>query len=216
MADGYSILVDTSKCTACRGCQIACKQWNGLPATQTKNEGTYENPRDLSGDTWKVVRFHEGTNGDGKAYWNFFSEQCRHCLVPGCMAAVEEDEIVQDEKTGAVVFTSKTKKLDYKAAREGCPYDIPRKDEKTGELEKCTMCIDRLQNGMIPACVKACPTGAMQFGPRDKILEMCAARVKELQKTYPKAQAINPEEVRVIYIITGAPDQYWKFAAGRP
>jgi formate dehydrogenase iron-sulfur subunit len=215
MADGYSILVDTSKCTACRGCQIACKQWNGLPATKTENQGTYENPRDLSADTWKIVRFHEGTNGNGKAYWNFFSEQCRHCLLPGCMAVVEADEIVQDEKTGAVVFTAKTKDLDYQATREGCPFDIPRKDEQSGELEKCTFCIDRQKNGMIPACVKACPTGAMQFGPRDKILAMCRQRVEKLKTSYPKALAIKPDEVRVIYIVTGDPKDYWKFAAGR-
>ena len=57
MSNGYSILVDTSKCTACRGCQIACKQWNQLPATQTTNWGSYQNPKDLSADTWKLVRF---------------------------------------------------------------------------------------------------------------------------------------------------------------
>ena len=77
MAEGKSILVDTSLCTACRGCQIACKQWNGLKATKTKQTGSYENPKDLSGNTWKIVRFAEGKKADGKPYWNFFTEQCR-------------------------------------------------------------------------------------------------------------------------------------------
>lgn len=212
---GFSILVDTSVCTACRGCQIACKQWNRLPGTQTVNDGSHENPRDLSADTWKIVRFHEGSNGDGKPYWHFFTEQCRHCLTPGCMAVVEEDEIIQDEKTGAVIFTPKTKNLDFEATREGCPYDIPRKNEKTGVLEKCTLCFDRISDGMIPACVKSCPTGAMQFGKREKILDMCAKRVAELKKTRPEAMAINPDDVRVIYIVTAKPKTYWKFAAGR-
>ena len=67
MPEGYSILVDTSKCTACRGCQIACKQWNQLPATATKNWGSYQNPQDLSADTWKLVRFADGVNGNGKS-----------------------------------------------------------------------------------------------------------------------------------------------------
>lgn len=212
---GFSILVDTSVCTACRGCQIACKQWNRLPGTQTSNDGSHENPRDLSADTWKIVRFHEGSNGDGKPYWHFFTEQCRHCLTPGCMAVVEEDEIVQNEKTGAVIFTPKTKDLDFQATREGCPYDIPRKNEKTGVLEKCTLCFDRISDGMIPACVKSCPTGAMRFGKREKILEMCKNRVAELKKTRPEAMAINPDDVRVIYIVTADPKTYWKFAAGR-
>ncbi|MEI6133487.1 MAG: 4Fe-4S dicluster domain-containing protein [Desulfomonile sp.] len=215
MSEGYSILVDTSKCTACRGCQIACKQWNGLPGTQTKNEGTYENPVDLSADTWKILRYSEGTVPSGAPFWYFFSEQCRHCLSPGCMAESEKGEIVQDEKTGAVLFTLKTKSLNYDATREGCPYDIPRQNPKTKELFKCTMCFDRITNNMIPACVKSCPTGAMVFGERPEILDAAKARVQELSKKYPNAKAINPDEVRVIYIVTDDPKKYWKFAAGK-
>jgi formate dehydrogenase iron-sulfur subunit len=77
------------------------------------------------------------------------------------------------------------------------------------------MCFDRITNNMIPACVKSCPTGAMVFGERPKILEQVKARVEELSKKYPKAQAINPDEVRVIYIVTDDPKKYWKFAAGK-
>ena len=215
MSDGYSILVDTSKCTACRGCQIACKQWNGLPGTKTRNEGTHQNPMDLSYETFKIVRFAEGTQPDGKLYWNFFSEQCRHCLNPGCMAEAEKGEIIQDEKTGAVLFTPLTKNLDFETAREGCPYDIPRQNPKTKEMFKCTMCFDRITNNMIPACVKSCPTGAMIFDERDKILASAKARVDVLKKTFPKAQAINADDVRVIYIVTDDPKKYWEFAAGR-
>ncbi len=215
MSDGYSILVDTSKCTACRGCQIACKQWNGLPGTKTRNEGTHQNPMDLSYETYKIVRFAEGTLPDGKLYWNFFSEQCRHCLNPGCMAEAEKGEIVQDEKTGAVLFTPLTKNLNFETAREGCPYDIPRQNPKTKEMFKCTMCFDRITNNMIPACVKSCPTGAMIFDERDKILATAKSRVDVLKKSYPKAQAINADDVRVIYIVTDDPKKYWEFAAGR-
>ncbi len=215
MASGYSILVDTSKCTACRGCQIACKQWNQLPGVETKNVGSYENPQDLSVATYKIVRYTEGRNGNGKTYWNFFSEQCRHCLSPGCMAVAEKEEIIQDEKTGAVIFTAKTKDLDFKATLEGCPYNIPRQDPKTKVMAKCTMCFDRISNGMIPACVKSCPTGAMTFGERERLLQACKKRVEELKTSFPKAQAINPEDVRVIYIVTDDPRNYWKFAAGK-
>jgi formate dehydrogenase iron-sulfur subunit len=215
MAEGYSILVDTSKCTACRGCQIACKQWNQLPGTQTKNVGTHQNPPDFSFETYKVVRFEEGKNGDGKAYWYFFTDQCRHCLSPGCMAAAEKNEIVQDEKTGAVLYTPKTKDLDFTATREGCPYDIPRQDPKTKVLSKCTMCFDRITNDMVPACVKSCPTGAMVFGERDKILDMAKKRVEELKKGFPKAQALNADDVRVIYLVTDDPKKYYKLAAGK-
>lgn len=212
---GFSILVDTSKCTACRGCQVACKQWNGLPGTKTKNLGSHQNPQDVSFETYKVVRFSEGKNGNGKPYWYFFTEQCRHCMSPGCMAVAENDEIVQDEKTGAVIYTPKTKDLDFKATLEGCPYNIPRQNPKTKVLVKCTMCFDRITNKMIPACVKSCPTGAMTFGERDKILAACKKRVEELKKTFPKAQAINPDDVRVIYIVTDEPAKYFKYAAAK-
>ncbi|MFH1113821.1 MAG: 4Fe-4S dicluster domain-containing protein [Pseudomonadota bacterium] len=215
MSEGYSILVDTSKCTACRGCQIACKQWNQLPAEMTKNRGTYQNPQDLSADTWKLVRFADGKNGDGKPYWLFFSDQCRHCLNPGCMGEAEKGEIVQDDKTGAVIFTPKTKDLNFKAALEGCPFNIPRQDPKTKVFRKCTMCIDRLNNKQIPACVKSCPTGAMVFGERGKILEEVKERVERLKKTYPKAQALNPDDVRVIFIVKEDPKKYYQFAAGK-
>jgi formate dehydrogenase iron-sulfur subunit len=212
---GYSILVDTSKCTACRGCQVACKQWNQLPGTQTKNVGSHQNPQDLSYETYKLVRFAEGKNGENKPYWYFFSEQCRHCLSPGCMGSAEEDQIIQDEKTGAVIFTPKTKDLEYKTVLEDCPYGIPRQDPKSKELAKCTMCNDRLGAGMIPACVKSCPTGAMIFGERDKILDECKSRVAELKKTFPKAAALNADDVRVIYIVKDDPKKYWKLAAGK-
>jgi len=215
MSQGYSILIDTSKCTACRGCQIACKQWNQLPATQTRNWGSYQNPEDLSADTWKLVRFADGLHSDGKVYWHFFSDQCRHCLSPGCMAAAEKDEIVQDEKTGAVLFTPKTKDLDFESTLEGCPYDIPRQDPKTKVLHKCAMCFDRISNNQIPACVKSCPTGSIVFGDRDKIIELAKKRVADLAKSYPKAAALNADDVRVIFIVKDDPQKYYKYAAGK-
>jgi formate dehydrogenase iron-sulfur subunit len=194
---------------------VACKEWNQLKGTETKNTGSHENPRDLSENTWKIVRFNEGKTGNGGgAYWHFFTEQCRHCLTPGCMSVVEKDEIVQDEKTGAVIFTKKTKDLAFEPTREGCPYDIPRRDPESKQMFKCTMCIDRITSGMIPACVKACPTGAMQFGTREKILKMAQAAVKELKKSFPKANAVHPDDVRVIYVLKDDPKTYWKMAAG--
>ena len=215
MSNGYSIMVDTSKCTACRGCQIACKQWNQLPATATKNWGSYQNPQDLSADTWKLVRFSDGSNHEGKPYWLFFSDQCRQCLAPGCMAASENGEIKQDEKTGAVLFTPKTKDLDFKATLEGCPFNIPRQDPKTKQLFKCTMCFDRITNNEIPSCVKSCPTEAMVFGERDKIVAMAKKRADELKKSYPKAAALNADDVRVIFVVKDDPKKYYRFSEGR-
>lgn len=215
MATGKSLLVDTSKCTACRGCQVACKQWNELPGTKTKQVGTYQNPQDTSAQTWKLVRFSEGIKENGKPFWYFFSEQCRHCVEPPCVDAIAgyvEGGATQDEKTGAVIFQPKSKDAPFEEVRTACPYNIPRQDEKSKVLFKCTMCFDRITNDRVPACVLSCPTGTMVFGERDQILEMAKKRVEELKKTYPKAKALNAEEVRVIYIVTDDPKKYHEYA----
>jgi formate dehydrogenase iron-sulfur subunit len=214
MSDGKSILVDTTRCTACRGCQVACKQWNGLPGTKTKQVGTYQNPQELSAATWKLVRFSEGRQEDGKPYWYFFSEQCRHCVDPPCLEkAGEPTAIYQDKATGAVIYTKVTKKLDTDAIVESCPYNVPRKGPD-GALNKCTMCFDRQQANMIPACVQSCPTGAMLFGERSAILSEAKARVAALKTVYPKAQAIDADSVRVVFIVADEPHKYYEYAAG--
>jgi formate dehydrogenase iron-sulfur subunit len=214
MSQGKSIMVDTSRCTACRGCQVACKQWHGLPGTKTRQTGTYQNPPDFSAETYKVVRFSEGRRANGKPYWYFFSDMCRHCLEPGCKMGNKKGEIVQDARTGAVLYGPATKNLDFEEVLGYCPYHIPRQSAQSGALAKCDMCIDRLRGNMIPACVQACPTGAMQFGERGDILQKVSERVRELQKDYPQAMAINPDDVRVIFIVTDDPQKYHKYAAG--
>ena len=213
MAKGKSILVDTSKCTACRGCQVACKQWKGLPGTKTKQTGTYQNPPDLSAQTLKLVRFSEGLKESGKPYWYFFSEQCRHCVEPPCVDAIGDPAAAsKDEAIGAVLFHEKSKEAPFEEVRTACPYNIPRQDEKTKVLVKCNLCIDRITNNRLPSCVLSCPTGAMVFGERDAILDQAKKRVEFLKQTYPKAMALNPEDVRVIYIVTDDPTKYHEFA----
>ena len=208
MSEGKSILVDTSRCTACRGCQVACKQWNQLPGTKTKQTGTYQNPPDFGYETYKVVRFAEGQHENGKPYWYFFSDMCRHCMQPPCQVASNNNEIVINEATGAVIYTPATANMDFEMAKDMCPYDVPRQNPQTKVVVKCTMCLDRVLTGMKPACVLSCPTGALEFGDRKEILEKVEKRVAELKKHYPKAKALDADEVRVIFIVTDDPKKY--------
>lgn len=215
-----AFLIDTSRCTACRGCQLACKEWNELEPNKTYQYGwgSHQNPEDLNPNNYKLVRFSEHKDDAGVVRWNFFPDQCRHCLMPPCRDVANmyvEDAIIQDEKTGAVLFTEKTAKLSKEEAqevREACPYNIPRRNEASGALTKCTMCIERLQAGMLPACVKVCPTGTMNFGEREEMLALAEKRLQIAKQTYPKAMLADAESVSVIYLLTDDPENYWEYS----
>jgi formate dehydrogenase iron-sulfur subunit len=208
-----AFLVDTTRCTACRGCQVACKEWKNLPPNPTKQTGTHQNPPDLNPYNHKLVRFSEHLL-DGKVVWNFFPDQCRHCLIPPCEhAATVKGAVVQDEATGAVIYTELTVKDDFKAIREACPYDIPRQDPTTKRIVKCDMCIDRVKANMLPMCVKSCAMGAMNFGERADMLKLAEARLKDVQKEFSKAKLLNADDVAVIFLVAHDPTLYHKFAA---
>ncbi len=201
-----SFLIDTTVCTACKGCQVACKQWHDLPAEKTVNHGSYQNPADLSFDTYKLVRMREEVIDD-KLRWLFFPDQCRHCLEPPCEATAGDPAAIFIEETGAVIYTANTRRLDPVEIRESCPYDIPRANEG-GVLAKCDMCNDRVENGLEPACVKVCPTGAMNFGEREEIIELAAQRLALAKKKFPQARLLDPEDVRVIFLVGFDPQHY--------
>ena len=206
-----SFFIDTTLCTACRACQVACKQWHDLPAEETKNRGTYENPADLSFDTYKLVRMREEVIG-GKLQWLFFPEQCRHCDEAPCLdTAGDETAVYKDAATGAIIFTANTKGLNVDEIIESCPYNIPRKGPD-GTLAKCDMCLDRVHNGLLPACVKTCPTGAMNFGERSEMVALAKSRLSTVKKANPKAALLDPDDVNVIYLVTEKPSLYHEFA----
>ncbi|MFO7984803.1 MAG: 4Fe-4S dicluster domain-containing protein [Desulfatiglandaceae bacterium] len=212
---GKAFFIDTTVCTGCRGCQIACKQWNQLPATQTENWGSMQNPKDLSFYTYKLVRFEEHMGSDNKPVWYFFPDQCRHCVIPPCQEAAEYDApggIVIDNLTGAVLYTDKLKKADAEEIQESCPFNIPRAQKGTGYIAKCTMCVERVHNGLLPACVKTCPTGAMNFGDREDMASLAKARFKEVESKFPNATLSGIDDLRVFYLLADKPDKYYMFA----
>ena len=137
-----AFLIDTTRCTACRGCQVACKEWHGLPANSTKQRGSHQNPPDLNPYNLKIVRFREHLDENGNVVWNFFPDQCRHCLTPICKDVADmavPGAIVRDPNTGIVLFTQKTEQLspeDVKAVTDACPYNIPRYNEETKRVTK--------------------------------------------------------------------------------
>ena len=203
-----AFLIDTSKCIACKACQVACKQWNELPAERTKNVGSHQNPQDLSAVTWTLVRMKEvETRRAVSLQWLFFKDQCRHCVEPPCeMSASVPGSIYKDKDTGAVIYTEKTKYENFEDIM--CPYNIPRQDPNTGRLFKCTMCIDRVKNGLLPACVKACPTGALQFGDREEMIALGQQRLKEVKSVHKNAELVDVEEVNAFYLLIEEQELY--------
>lgn len=204
-----AMLIDTSKCTACRGCQVACKQWNQLPAEKTTNEGTYENPPSLSPKTWTKVSFKEISQGE-KLEWLFAKTQCMHCTDATCVKVCPTGA-AQKTDQGAVIIDQE-KCSGCRFCVQNCPFEIPKYDETTNTVKKCRFCYDRVSNGLYPACAKTCPPGAIQFGPRDQIISTGKERVSTLiSKGYKNANFYGDTQLDglgVMYVLTEKPTLY--------
>jgi len=202
----HACLVDTTRCIGCRSCQVACKQWNELPAetTQTADAGaTYENPPALSSKTRTRVTFHELCDANGDLdRCVFVKQQCMQCLEPSCAAACPVAALKKDEITGAVVYDAH-RCMGCRYCMMACPFDVPKLewDRLAPHISKCTFCFERqaetpvasaavngqtlspestrrLQKGQRkPACAAVCPTGAIQFGDRDELLQEARQRI---------------------------------------
>lgn len=210
---GKAILYDSTKCTACRGCQSACKQWNGLEAETTTNRGTYENPPDLSPDTWVKIKFdeQEDSNVPGGLSWVFTRQSCMHCSEAACVKVCPSGALYHHHL--GFVDLNKDKCTGCGYCIEACPFSVPRAkgSDVTGlrKVDKCILCGDRVVNGYEPACVKTCPTGALQFGERDKLLSAGYQRVQEIRSMYPQARLYGANELgglSVMYVLPYSPE----------
>jgi len=194
-----AFLIDTSRCIACRSCQVACKQWNKLEADKTVNQGSFENPRDLTSNLYNRIRFIEKTDGGGMK-WLFMNERCVHCGDAGCLKVCPSPGALYRTKEGFVAF-NKEKCISCKYCVSACPFNVPRygSDDK---VSKCHLCFDRIGAGMAPACAKACPTQTLQYGPRGAIL----ARAKASKKpVYGEADLLG---LGVLYLLDDKPEAY--------
>lgn len=211
---GKMMLIDTSRCMACRGCQVACKDWHQLPAEETTFVGTYENPPDLSGVTLSRVRFSEV---DGPVFmWLFFKDQCRHCMNPKCQHFCPVGNAIEVTSSGAVVITDSCNPTACRnrPCERMCPYGIPRFN---GDKEtKCDLCFDRIEAGKSPICAKTCPPGAITFGDSQTVIDEANARLAELAAEYPNAE-VYPDSflstkpgagTRVGWILVDCADKY--------
>ncbi len=168
-----ALLVSPELCIGCRGCQSACKEWNGLPAVKTVNRGTFENPPDLTGADYNRIRFMEVPSAQDAQRWLFVSQRCMHCGDAACMKICPSSGALFRAKNGAVVF-DKGKCIGCKLCGSACPYGLIRFDQ-ANKVSKCHLCHDRTEAGLTPACVKTCPSGALKYGDRDKLAAEASA-----------------------------------------
>ncbi len=205
-------LIDISKCIGCKACQVACMQWNDLRDEITSHPG-YNNPVDLSDQSWTVMRFAEVEGKDGRLEWLIRKDGCMHCEDPGCLKACPAPGAIVKYANGIVDFVSENC-IGCGYCIAGCPFNVPRISKKDNKAYKCSLCSDRIAVGQSPACVKACPTGSLMFGAKDEMVARGAKRVNDLkERGLAQAALYDPPGVggtHVMYVLPRGdrPDLY--------
>jgi len=174
-----AILIDVTRCTACRACQVACKEWNQLPGEATTFTGSYQNPPDLSATTWTLVQFRETSEGDGLR-WRFRKAQCMHCTDAICHAVCPNDAVTKYPEGNVVINQERCQGC--LRCVESCPFQVPHLNPATKKTAKCRGCLDRVTNGLPPACIKTCTSGALQYGLRARLLREALDALKEQER----------------------------------
>jgi len=205
-------LIDVTKCIGCKACQSACQEWNDLREEVGINEGSYQNPHDLTENSWTLMRFAEHEQ-NGTLEWLIRKDGCMHCADPGCLKACPSPGAIIQYSNGIVDFQEEyCIGCGYCVA--GCPFNIPRISKKDSKAYKCTLCSDRVSVGLEPACIKACPTQALVFGGKEDMIDHANDRIANLrERGYDQAGLYDPAGVggtHVMYVLHHA-DQPWLY-----
>jgi formate dehydrogenase iron-sulfur subunit len=159
-----AILTDTTRCTGCEKCVVACKQENGLEERDHRWRGQ-QTVDGLSSTRFCAVLRQPNDR--------FVRQQCRHCRHPACVSACLVGAM-QKSPEGPVIY-DQSLCMGCRYCLVACPYGIPRYDwdRAVPLVRKCTMCYERLMKNKdaVPACVEACPEKATIFGDRNDLLK---------------------------------------------
>jgi formate dehydrogenase iron-sulfur subunit len=183
---------DTTVCIGCKACEVACKQWNQLPADGFAWTGeSYDNTGQLSATSWRHVKFIEQFPADAPASgdsvvdlldpgrWLMMSDVCKHCVTAPCQQACPTGALIHTEFDNVYIQPDICNGCAYCVA--ACPFGVITRSTLDGHAHKCTLCYDRQRDGLVPACAKACPTASIQFGPIDELRDRARKRVDDLQ-----------------------------------
>lgn len=166
------VLVDTTRCIGCRSCEVACSVTYGNFVPDVKNDNALDKVRDTTDKQFTVVNRFNTEKGEV-----FVKRQCMHCWQPACAAACLVNAMAKT-KEGPVTWDG-DKCMGCRFCMISCPFDIPKAEYLSWNprIMKCPMCFERLQEGKKPACVEACPTDALMFGPKRQLMEIARHRV---------------------------------------
>ena len=208
---------DTSVCIGCKACEVACKEWNHVPEDGINLLGmSYDNTGGLGASTWRHVAFIEQIKRPGDAVpglpadsggsvltesvlgefsadgsrWLMASNVCKHCTESACLDVCPTGALMRTEFGTVVVQSDVCNGCGY--CVPACPFGVIERREGDGRAWKCTLCYDRIGDGLEPACAKACPTQSIQFGPVDELRERAQSRVSELHEAGESGRAALP------------------------
>ena len=217
MAEPMGFYTDTTVCIGCKACEVACKQWNQLPA-QNGGQGvmsgdSYDNTVELNGINWRHVKFVEQFSEDrSDGRWLMMSDVCKHCVQAGCLEVCPTGAIIRTEFDTVVIQSDACNGCRLCIA--ACPFGVIDMNPASDTAQKCTLCYDRLQAGMEPACAQACPTDSIQFGPISELKERASARVDQLhERGESRAYLYGADEdmlggLNSFYLLVDEPEVY--------
>ena len=195
---------DSTLCIGCKACEVACKEWNDIPADGYAMSGaSYDNTLALGHSTWRHVKFveHETTIGAGgnaasQMSWQFSSDVCKHCENAGCLEACPTGAIVRTQFGSVYIQPDVCNGCGYCVVT--CPFGVVDRRPDDGRAQKCTFCYDRQLAGQQPACAKACPTQSILFGDLDELQKVADERIAALHgKGMTDAVIYNPKHTSV-------------------
>jgi formate dehydrogenase iron-sulfur subunit len=191
---------DTTLCIGCKACEVACKEWNGVPEDGFNWSGhSYDNTGSLSANTWRHVAFIEqdkvlrpgdepidapGSGSASSMRWLMSSDVCKHCTNAACLDVCPTGSLFRTEFGTVVVQQDICNGCGY--CIPACPFGVIDRREIEGApgyglAQKCTLCYDRTKDGLEPACAKACPTESIQFGELTTLRKHAAERLESVQ-----------------------------------
>ena len=194
-----AFFTDTTVCIGCKACEVACKEWNDVPAHITQLAGSsYDNSGGLDANTWRHVAFVEqrvaapDASDDGLR-WLMSSDVCKHCTTAGCLDVCPTGAIFRTEFDTVVIQQDICNGCGYCVV--ACPFGVITRREDDGRAFKCTMCYDRLHAGEQPACAQACPTDSINFGSYEAMRAMAHDRLDQVvQAGVPGARVYGDAE----------------------